>query len=284
MIFLRYYPEDKYDTKELEELNAKPWQIELLKKNPSYNSWGNQEDYMSKEGTGWDTRVFASSVEEGLWELDDYNELVNFYFELYRNSVECKVCERSGLNPETKKLSDDWYSFDKTRWVYVNSNRRYNDLAWSNHLTEIEVEALVKAGRLRDLIDINCYYEEDEEKWYAWINGEKQIIDPPKMPTPEEVNIWNQSGMGHDSINQWIAVEARAKHLGVYGKCEHCGGKGHIYTEPEAKIGLQLWILHPRKGCSRGVYINEIKEHEVDKVIEHLRKAKDRNNDRFSRL
>ena len=32
-------------------------------------------------------------------------------------AMECKSCDGSGLNPETKKLSDDWYSFDKQDWI-----------------------------------------------------------------------------------------------------------------------------------------------------------------------
>ena len=33
---------------------------------------------------------------------------------------------------------------------------------------------------------------------------------------------------GHDAINRWICVKARAKHLGIYGHCEHCE-EGVVY-------------------------------------------------------
>lgn len=38
---MRTYPNrrDEYDMIELEKLNEKPWQIELLKKNPEYVYW-----------------------------------------------------------------------------------------------------------------------------------------------------------------------------------------------------------------------------------------------------
>ena len=57
-----------------------------------------------------------------------------------------------------------------------------------------------------------------------------------------------------------------------------------IYDEPEAKIALQLWFLHPRKGCSRGVYVKNIEESDVPNVIEYLKEAAKRNAERFSKL
>lgn len=39
-----------------------------------------------------------------------------------------------------------------------------------------------------------------------------------------------------------------------------------------------------KKGCSRGIFIKEVKKHEVDRVIEYLKKARDHNHERFSRL
>ena len=260
--------------RELEQLKAKPWQVELLKKNPSYVYWGNFEDYMSG-GEGWRSPLEFAHIEDGgLFELDDYNELVHFYFEVARKSKECSHCEGMNLNPATKQLQDDWYSFDKVEWVYLTGGKRYNDLAWQNHLTEVEIEALVKAGRLRDLLEESVHYEEETESWYKWENREKVKASRPNMPTPEQVNEWNQKGMGHDAINQWVAVEARAKHLGVYGECEQCAEHGFDYIEPEAKVSLQLWYLHPRKGASRGVYIKEIFEQDVPKVLALLKEAK----------
>lgn len=66
-------------------------------------------------------------------------------------------------------------------------------------------------------------------------------------------------------------------------KGKHCEG-GFIYDEPEARVALQLWILHPRKGASRGVYIKNIEENEVSEVIQYLKSAAERNANRFSKL
>ncbi len=269
---------EEYDIREAELLNGKQWQLDLLKKNPYYTCWGNYEDYMSDKDAGWRSPVELESFKEA-FELDDYNELVNFYFEVYRKNHTCPHCDGENLNPETKKLSDEWYDFEGT-------GRR-----WCNDLTEVEVEALIRGGRLTDLTGNNWYnYDEEKQSWMVmdrtapfnlrqWVECEQ-----PEFPTPEQVNSWNRGpGMGHDAINRWICVKARAKHLGVYGECEHCEG-GNIYDEPEARVGLQLWMLHPREGCSRGVYIKNIDENEVPEVLEYLKNAARRNAQRFENL
>ena len=51
-----YDPSSTYDIVTLDQLNAEPWQVELLSFNPDYVSWGPHEDYMLKEGSGWDSR------------------------------------------------------------------------------------------------------------------------------------------------------------------------------------------------------------------------------------
>jgi hypothetical protein len=220
---MRYYPSDEYDKKELERINAEEWMVELLKKNPDYCSWGNFEDYMWKDGDSWDCRCELESVKD-LWQLDEYNELVNFYFEVSRENIECEDCEGSGLNKETKQLSDDWYDFNRTgkKWCY--------------NITQNEVDALWEHNRL------HCDFKE--------------------KPTADEVNIWASKSMGHDAINHNICVEARAKKEGIYGYCDKCHGQGRIYTEPKAHVALQMWFIHPRKGASRGVYLKNINKDE----------------------
>jgi hypothetical protein len=269
---MRTYPKDE-DKKELEVLNAEQWQIDLLKMNPEYVYWGCYEDYMSKEGSGWDSRVITDTWKNHEWELDELNECVNFYFEIYRKSHNCPHCEGAGLNEATKRLLDDWYDFNET-------GRK-----WCHKLTEVEIEALVKGGRIKDVSGFVGYYDDEKQVWMKWDGKEKVECERPEMPTPEQVNAWEQGsrGFGHDSINKWICVKARAEHLGVYGSCEHCQD-GQVYDEPKAKAALQLWYLHPRKGCSRGVYIEEITKEDLPEVIKYLQEAAQRNADRFSNL
>ena len=242
---MRYYPDDKYSFEELASLNAEEWMVNALKLNPEYNGWGNGEDYMSEKDSGWNSPIQINSIDD-LWELDDLNELVNFYFSINRKSKPCVRCDQVGYNDETTKIYNDWYDFKGT------------GARWCNNITQDEVDALWDNDRLR--------------------------IDFKEKPLAAQVNKWSNSGIGHDAINRHICVKQRAKRLGVYGNCENCEGAGYIYTEDKAKLSLQMWMIHPRKGASRGVLLTNIEKEELPVAIEYLIKARDRNNERFSKL
>lgn len=237
---MRYFPKEDYEFEELEKINAEDWQAELLKKNPEYNFWGNFEDYMSKDGHGWDSRYSCDNWKNFNWKLDDLNEVVNFYFEVYRESVDCEYCDRTGYNEATKRIADDFYDFSSK-----------TGRGWSNNLTEDELEALMERRNLET---------------------RKDAID------------YIKNGIGLDALDRFMLVRVRAERLGVFGDCEHCDGHGYRFVEPSARVGLQLWILHPRKGCSRGAFIEQIDKEDVPEVINYLKEAQRRNNERFSKL
>lgn len=279
----KFNPDDASDIKEAELIKAEKWQLNALSLNPEYVWWGNFEDYMWKEKErGWEAPIEYKSFSE-MFSLDELNECVNFYFGVSRKQCECATCEGTGLNPATKRIFDDWYDFN-------NTGRR-----WDKKITDHEVEALVQHGRLHDLMpgtwkryfeEENCWKELDREKLDeqgkkgAWI-----VCEQPEFPTAQQVNDWASGrGMGHDAINKAICVEARAKREGVYGLCPICKGRGSVFVEPNAKLHLQLWIIHPRKGCSRGVFVEEIQENELPQVKEFLKGAANRNAERFSKL
>jgi hypothetical protein len=67
------------------------WKLDLLKVNPEYCSWGPNEDYMIKK-EGWGAGQFFDSWNDfGPWRLDDYNECVNFYFEVDEGTKEISL-------------------------------------------------------------------------------------------------------------------------------------------------------------------------------------------------
>jgi hypothetical protein len=71
----------------------------------------------------------------------------------------------------------------------------------------------------------------------------------PTYPTPKEVNEWAKYGFGHDASNQYIAVEARAKHLGVYGECKYCEGEGVLwYSDDFKKLHDEFVSFNPPEG------------------------------------
>jgi hypothetical protein len=140
----------------------------------------------------------------------------------------CAFCEGEGYNSATKQISDTWYDLD-------NPTRADK---WCDKITQDEVQALVDANRLMDFTHVW-----DKEK--GW-----QKKDPPYVPTAEEVNALERwKILGHDAMNRWICVEARARRLGVWGKCEFCKGEGTLWLTPAYKKKYEKWKKQePPKG------------------------------------
>lgn len=176
------------------------------------------------------------------------------------HSANCESCDQTGLNPATKAINDSWYSFIAQRWVYGFNDVRYNDLAWSNHLTQLEVDALVDAGRLHDFT-------------HDFIGNGKGWVEkvPAYRPNAEEVNQWSRTGMGHDSINRHICVKARAKGLGIYGMCEYCQGQGEMWESEEFKAQNENWkSFEPPTGNGFQLWSTTTEGHPMTPVFSSL--------------
>lgn len=293
---MRNSPEDDDDLEQLAELKAAPWMVESLKLNPSYTSWGPDEDYMRGPESGW-----SSPMRLDRWSdrpsLDDLNEVVNFYFEIRRESRKCPDCE-SGYSRHAQRLADEWYGkadppFNAKAYGadpitvdhpalrevavrhcatapdYYGSDKRAIDFEarrlcdlfskqWAHHLIQADVDALAAEDRLGHVRKSGAH------------------------PTAAEVNAWSMDGFGHDTINHWICVRARCERDGYAVECPTCAGKSYLYTAPGAHLALVAWLLHPRKGASRGVEIKRIEEGEMPDVLAWLSTAAQRNADRFS--
>lgn len=101
--------------------------------------------------------------------------------------------------------------------------------AWCHHLAQEDVDALVAAGRLRDLT-------------HTWTKGAGlQPKDPPVRPTAAQVNEWSLCGFGHDSINAMIAVEARCEREGMPTRCATCDGHATIEAYPGQRAEAEAW-------------------------------------------
>jgi len=90
----------------------------------------------------------------------------------------------------------------------------YNS-SWSHHLSQDDVDALVKADRLHRM--------------------------PTANPTAAEVNLHYLFGMGHDSINCWVCVKARCERDGVPSTCQTCNGESHLWPSQEAREIYDAW-------------------------------------------
>lgn len=185
----------------------------------------------------------------------------------YAKSHNCAACAGSGSSPEARRLKDQWYGnapfrpedrgstpflpahpsvrafaernvsrspefYGSDETAIQREAQRLADLwncSWGHHLNADDVAALLEGGRLMDL----THTWTPEARW--------QPKEPPYVPTPEEVNAWSLSGMGHDSINQWIVVGAECKRLGIDPECPHCEGSGTIWDSPEDEQAAEAW-------------------------------------------
>ncbi|MGA5820866.1 hypothetical protein ACPC54_23735 [Kitasatospora sp. NPDC094028] len=114
---------------------------------------------------------------------------------------------------------------------------------WSHHLSQQDVDALVAASRLKKLTHM-------WSREHGW-----QPIEPPVALTAAQVNEWSLQGMGHDSINTSVVIQARCERDGIDDTCASCQGHGSVeaypgqraeaeawqWTEPPTGDGWQLW-------------------------------------------
>lgn len=217
--------------------------------NRSYIGWAPGGDAMwtREDRKGWGSTLYFDSWEEfkgGFGGLDDLNVVVDFYFDLTHDSRECPSCEGRGGSPEANEFERTFYSHSCLP----------GELAWSDRITQEDVDALVEANRLS----------------FDFPNGK---------PTPDEVNAWqrgdgNRPSLGHDAINRWVMVKARCERMGVPSMCTKCEGSGHLRTSDDYLV-LNLWILHPRKGSSRGVGIKRVPVEALDEVREWLHTSRE---------
>jgi len=307
---MRTFPGSDDDRKEVEELHVEPWMVDCLKLNPAYPHWGPHEDYMWKEGDGWDSRIIKESWKDfGPWDLNDYNEVVHFYFELHRSAKNCETCGATGYHPDALWLSESFYeasspfthptpdqvrierymhesfgspinkrihgkdSFpsEEVLMKYSPEFRKFcevmrdGDGFWRDKLDQSDVDALVAEGRLG-------------------IHADGKWTHVPRIAA--DVNAEQHKGgiSGHDAINQHIVVGHRTQKYGIPRDCPDCNGTASIYTEEKGYLSLVLWMIHPRKGASRGIEVNRIQQEDLKGICKFLREGAQRNEERFRKV
>jgi hypothetical protein len=247
--------DDEFDVKEAKRFRAELWMLDLLTQNPDYVSWGPHEDHMCKKGgAGWESPMFVETWSDHDLHLDDLNEVVNFYFFIDRANVECAACSGTGYGADAKRVSDDFYAFE-------NPRRR-----WCEKITLDELDALIAGKR------IEARGSKVDETFLTEVNDANKTRRSPLGP------------FSHDAINRGILIEQRCKRLGFPLHCPKCEGEGHAFTEKKARVGLVMWLLHPRKGASRGVEIARVKKSELPAIFAFLKKAAERNAARFAKI
>lgn len=189
-------------------------------------------------------------------------------------SHKCPSCSGAGYNKATDKIADGWYNLDgPSDYIDLPNNRRFDNNAWQYHLSEIEVKALVASGRLMDFTRVPINDKQRKVVTEKIANGGNSWLpyDNGKTPTPDEVNEWAKTGLGHDGINQHVCVKARATALGVYGLCPECNGDGYAFNTPEIKKLHEEWGEYdPPKGAGFQLWSTTTEGHPMTPVCSSL--------------
>lgn len=123
---------------------------------------------------------------------------------------------------------------------------------WMHHLNADDVAALIKADRLWDFTRTPRTEKQRPLVAKRLATGKHNSWLPRSngyTPTPEEVNVWSLSGLGHDSSNCWIVCEAECKRLGHPTTCAHCKGEGSVWDSKANKTRANRWrSKQPPKG------------------------------------
>lgn len=256
----------------------------LVRLNPNYTCWGPHEDYMI-EKSGWRRPILVDSWPSFEVKLDDYNEVVNFYFEIDRASKECPACKGGdGYHPDAQWVSESFYRHSSPFVVQTYEEQKARDIveSFGSHLSQAVVrpdtdnanypseELLNKYGPefrafCEQMRDGEGYWSKSitqeevdilVEKNRLWDFTRKVVdgkwVDMEHRPTAEEVNSNQEGFKGHDAINRSYLIEARCKRFGIPLRCPECEGYGYVWTTDKPHLNLILWLIHPRKGAGRG--------------------------------
>lgn len=293
---MRHYPnrEDKYDAEDLRRLDPEEWMLDLLKLNPSYCFWGPYEDYMWVEDSkaGWRARIINETWDEFKIELDELNEVVNFYFEVSRESEECHECGGCGTHPDAQWITESFYQTNSPFRNMSFSEQMHQDAFNKRFGSSVGKHSVVSSPE--KLYPSEEVLDKYDEKFRSFCEEMRDGIGYwSKNLTSDDLAALEAAGRRYsptdpfsmDAISQYVVCKARCEKWGIPLTCPDCDGHGYIYEDGvKCKVGLVLWLIHPRKGASRGVHVKQINQDQLPAVYKFLRTARDRNAERFAKI
>lgn len=174
----------------------------------------------------------------------------------YGEQVDCPKCEGTGSSRAGRLLGCLWYRhLHDEAMVILRTNLGFpakmvvwanrilvSGRGWNKQLDQKDVNALIEGNRLWDFTRVPRTPEQVEIVKQKMADGGNSWLptDNGYIPTADEVNAWSRHGFGHDSINSWICVKARAKRYGVEARCDACDGNGHV-SNPELEARIEAW-------------------------------------------
>ena len=193
------------------------------------------------------------------WPLDkEWKGYVNPYYK----AKECQKCGGSGYSKTARLLKDRWYGYasfkpeyrgnkpftpdDNLIQIMAKRNVQHNgtfpfaidqeaarlcrlfNKSWMHHINNLDVEALIKAGRLRNFT-------------HKWTGEKLEPKEPLYIPSAIEVNKWSLYGLGHDSINCHVVISAECERLEKNSTCENCQGEGDVWPDQESRQIYEDW-------------------------------------------
>jgi len=117
----------------------------------------------------------------------------------------CTACERTGLNPPTKRLHDRFHALGP---------------AWVEELKRADIQILAT-------------------EWPRYYNN--LPIESDGLPSLDQFRLWAKNS-GEWIIYMDIIIRLRAKAGGYYGYCEYCAGNGKIWHSPEFEKAAAAWV------------------------------------------
>lgn len=117
-----------------------------------------------------------------------------------------------------------------------------------------------------------------EDTYTAWgVGSDYMMTDGSGWGLSQTYESWTDFaegfGISPDSLNECVNFHFTASNI-----------ESDDADRPPVMLTLQLWIIHPRKGASKGVEILSVSETELPDAVNYLRAAAVRNAKRFSML